>query len=146
MKITFRKDISLMDNEIIICANKSSPAIEAIINQLSDSIATKKLKGRHGDDLFLLDFTDIYSFRIEDRILYAYTENKAYTVSAKLYEIKSQTPNNFIQISKSEIINSDYIHYLELGTNGIIKINFINTAFTHSSRRYLKNIKEHLNL
>lgn len=145
MKITFRKDPSLNTDEIEVRAKEDSPEIQSLIEQLSRQ-SPKKIKGRYNDEIFLLDIVDIYSFRIEDRTLYAYTNHQHYAVQSKLYEINEQSPHNFIQISKSEIINIDYIHHLELGKNGIIKIIFTNNDFTYSSRRYLKQIKEHLNL
>ena len=54
-------------------------------------------------------------------------------------------PNNK-DISKSEIINVDYINYLQLNRNGTIEIKFKNNDFTYSSRRYLKIMKEALKL
>lgn len=145
MKITFRKDSSLNTDEIEIRAKEDRPEIQSLIEELSHQ-SPKKINGRYNGEIFLLDLVDIYSFKIQDRKMYAYTVDKKYAVQAKLYEIETMSPQNFIQISKSEIINIDYIHHLELGKNGIIKIIFTNHDFTHSSRRYLKQIKEHLNL
>ncbi|MDO5515528.1 MAG: LytTR family DNA-binding domain-containing protein, partial [Staphylococcus xylosus] len=50
------------------------------------------------------------------------------------------------QISKSEIININYIDHLKLNKNGTIEIRFTNNDFTYSSRRYLPLIKEALKL
>ncbi|WP_329618719.1 LytTR family DNA-binding domain-containing protein [Staphylococcus equorum] len=49
-------------------------------------------------------------------------------------------------MSKSEIINIDYIDHLKLNKNGTIEIRFSNDDFTYSSRRYLSIIKEALKL
>ena len=145
MKVTFKRDPSLKKDEVEIRAQVDSPEIQSLIRELSKRTA-KKVKGRHNDEVFLISLVDIYSFRIEDRRLYAYTVDKKYAIQAKLYEVEALSTQNFIQISKSEIINLEYIHHLELGKNGIIKIIFNNNDFTHSSRRYLKQIKEQLNL
>ena len=145
MKITFKRDPSLKKDEVEIRAQADSPEIQSLIRELSKRIS-KKVKGRYNDEISLIDLVDIYSFRIEDRRLYAYTIHKKYAIQAKLYEVEALSTHNFIQISKSEVINIDFIHHLELGKNGIIKIIFTNNDFTHSSRRYLKQIKEQLNL
>lgn len=146
MKITFRKDTALNNDEIEIHANARTKEIDHLLSQLEKEIKHRKISAKIDDEIHLLNISDIYTFRIEDRILYAYTNHNRYTVQKKLYEIKEQTDDSFIQVSKSEIINSDYIHHLELEKNGIIKIYFNNDDFTHSSRRYLKHIKESLNL
>ncbi len=145
MKITFKRDPSLKQDEVEIRAQADSSEIQSLIRELSKR-TSKKVKGRHNDEVFLISLVDIYSFRIEDRRLYVYTIHKKYVIQAKLYEVEALSTHNFIQISKSEIINIDFIHHFELGKNGIIKIIFSNNDFTHSSRRYLKQIKEQLNL
>lgn len=146
MKIIFKINSSLPKDEVEIQANQRTPEIDQLIDHLSHQDHLHTIKAKHNDEIFILDFSDIYTFRIEDRILYAQTEHQTYTIPQKLYEVKSQATRHFIQISKSEIINDRHIHHLELEKNGIIKIHFTNQTFTHSSRRYLKQIKEHLNL
>ncbi|PTI70268.1 LytTR family transcriptional regulator DNA-binding domain-containing protein [Staphylococcus succinus] len=54
--------------------------------------------------------------------------------------------HHFIKISKSEIINIHYLDHLSMTTTGQIKIFFKNDIVTYSSRRYLKSIKERLEL
>ena len=141
MKVTFK--------EVIAQRRSRNPyqadVLKSIINKRTIKRTAKKVRV----DImmkFSHSLVDIYSFRIEDRRLYAYTVDKKYAIQAKLYEVEALSTQNFIQISKSEIINIEYIHHLELGKNGIIKIIFNNNDFTHSSRRYLKQIKEQLNL
>lgn len=74
------------------------------------------------------------------------TTDKQFTMNQRLYEIKSQLNTYFLQISKSEIININYIDYLKLNKNGTIEVRFTNSDFTYSSRRYLPLIKEALKL
>lgn len=83
---------------------------------------------------------------MENKILTIYTWNQHFTLNERLYTIKKQLSSNFLQISKSEIINIDYIDHLKLNKNGTIEIRFSNDDFTYSSRRYLSIIKEALKL
>lgn len=55
-------------------------------------------------------------------------------------------PPHFLQISQSEVVNLDQIKHLELTTNGLVLIHFLDDDQTYSSRRYLKTIKEVLGL
>ncbi|MDW3785062.1 LytTR family DNA-binding domain-containing protein [Staphylococcus saprophyticus] len=74
------------------------------------------------------------------------TAQRQYTMNQRLYEIKAQLNHSFLQISKSEIINVNFIDYLTLNKNGTIEIRFTDQSFTYSSRRYLPLIKEALKL
>ena len=64
----------------------------------------------------------------------------------RLYQASEILPASFIQISQSEIVNIDAISHLKLTSNGLIEIYLKNESFTYSSRRYLKTIKEKLEL
>jgi len=64
----------------------------------------------------------------------------------RLYQVLDILPTTFIQISQSEIVNIDSISHLKLTPNGLVEIFLKNESFTYSSRRYLKTIKEKLEL
>ena len=63
-----------------------------------------------------------------------------------LYQLLQVLPDYFLQISQSEIINISYISHLKLTPNGLVQIFLKNGDMTYSSRRYLKAIKEKLEL
>ncbi len=74
------------------------------------------------------------------------TASQTYNIDLRLYQVLEILPTNFIQISQSEIINIDSISHLKLTPNGLVEIFLKNQSFTYSSRRYLKTIKEKLEL
>jgi len=63
-----------------------------------------------------------------------------------LYQVLELLPADFLQISQSEIINTKQIDHLKLTGSGLIQITLKNGQITYSSRRYLKVIKEKLQL
>lgn len=72
--------------------------------------------------------------------------NKSLKLDHRLYQIEEIVSSVFVRISKSEIINLDYIDHLKLETNGMVQLIMKNGNTTYASRRYLKTIKERLSL
>ena len=146
MDLEIIHDNDLSKGKVVIQSHKHTeqlPEIIAYIKQLSQN---KLFPGKYDDDVYYIKPQDIISFRIENKILTIVMPDRQYTSAQRLYEVKSQTSTQFLQISKSEIININYIDYLKLNKNGTIEIRFTNNDFTYSSRRYLPLIKEALKL
>ncbi|WP_050270321.1 LytTR family DNA-binding domain-containing protein, partial [Streptococcus pneumoniae] len=99
-----------------------------------------KIKGKIDDQVYLVEIGKIQRFYIENR------KSQTYSIDLRLYQVLKLLPSNFIQISQSEIINIDSISHLKLTPNGLVEIFLKNESFTYSSRRYLKTIKEKLEL
>lgn len=146
MKVKLVYNQSLAEDEIILHAHKDATNLTDIvetIQQLSQSIL---FPGKYNETIYYLKQQDIICFRIENKVLNVITAQRKYTMNQRLYEIKSQLDHRFLQISKSEIINVNYIDHLKLNKNGTIEIRFTDQSFTYSSRRYLPLIKEALKL
>ncbi|NWK84980.1 LytTR family transcriptional regulator [Staphylococcus sp. GSSP0090] len=146
MKVKLVYNQSLAEDEIILHAHKDATNLTDIvetIQQLSQSIL---FPGKYNETIYYLKQQDIICFRIENKVLNIITAQRKYTMNQRLYEIKSQLDHRFLQISKSEIINVNYIDHLKLNKNGTIEIRFTDQSFTYSSRRYLPLIKEALKL
>lgn len=146
MKVTIKYNDTLSEDELIIQANSQLQDLSDITNIIEQKYSPNIFKGKKNEQIHLIRQQDIFCFRIENKVLYFYTTKEKYSLNDRLYSVKEKLTLNFLQISKSEIINIDYINYLQLNRNGIIEINFKNDDFTYSSRRYLKIIKEVLKL
>lgn len=146
MKVTIEYNNNLSEDEMIIQANPQIQDLSAITNVIEQRYSTSIFRGKKNEKIYFIRQPDIVCFRIENKVLYFYTATEKYSLNSRLYSVKKQLTANFLQISKSEIINVDYINYLQLNRNGTIEIKFKNNDFTYSSRRYLKIIKEALKL
>ncbi|PTJ62444.1 LytTR family DNA-binding domain-containing protein [Staphylococcus saprophyticus] len=146
MKVTIEYNNNLSEDEMIIQANPQIQDLSAITNIIEQRYSTSIFRGKKNEQIYFIRQQDIVCFRIENKVLYFYTATEKYSLNSRLYSVKKQLTANFLQISKSEIINVDYINYLQLNRNGTIEIKFKNNDFTYSSRRYLKIIKEALKL
>ena len=112
----------------------------------SFKVSSRTIKGKIDDQVYLVKIGKIQRFYIENRKVLAETASQTYTIDLRLYQVLELLPSNFIQISQSEIVNIDSISHLKLTPNGLVEIFLKNESFTYSSRRYLKTIKEKLEL
>ena len=106
-----------------------------------------KITAFSGDDVEILDYRDILRFYGLDNKIYLDTMNNTYTTRLRLYQLEDRLPKKqFIKISRSEIVNLDYVKSLDLSFSGTIALELKNGQVTYVSRRSLKNFKEALGL
>ncbi|MGT2742679.1 LytTR family DNA-binding domain-containing protein [Streptococcus plurextorum] len=147
MKVKLTIDSNVVEDIVHIEAKEKTTKIESLltfINNLGNK--PDKLTLKREDDIYKVAVKDIYNFVIENRVVMVKTAHQTYKTSLRLYQIAQQLPEEFIQISQSEIVNLNALDHLELTTNGLVKIYLKNQEVTYSSRRYLKKIKEVLGL
>ena len=77
----------------------------------------------------------------------AQTEEGEWEVHLRLYELEEVLDRRrFVRISNSEIINLDRVTAVDLSVTGTIKMTLDGTTECYVSRRYVKKIKETLQL
>ena len=146
MKVRLDIDQQYAEEQIIIEAPTLSPRVQKVQNFVQSLDQKETLKGKFQDQVFLIEIQKIQRIYIENRKVLAEMGNRTYTLDIRLYQAVEILPASFIQISQSEIVNIDAISHLKLTSNGLIEIYLKNDSFTYSSRRYLKAIKEKLEL
>ena len=146
MKIRLDIDAQYTEEQIILeapCLSKNIQKVQDFVQSLDQK---ETIKGKFQDQLYLIQISKIQRIYIENRKVLAETDQQTYTLDIRLYQAADILPASFIQISQSEIVNIDAISHLKLTSNGLIEIYLKNDSFTYSSRRYLKTIKEKLEL
>ena len=146
MKVKLDIDQQYAEEQIIIEAPTLSPRVQKVQDFVQSLDQKETLKGKFQDQVFLIEIQKIQRIYIENRKVIAETGNRTYSLDIRLYQAVEILPASFIQISQSEIVNIDAISHLKLTSNGLIEIYLKNDSFTYSSRRYLKAIKEKLEL
>ena len=146
MKVRLDIDKQYAEEQIIIEAPTLSPRVQKVKDFVQSLDQKETLKGKFQDQVFLIEIQKIQRIYIENRKVLAETGSRTYTLDIRLYQAVEILPAPFIQISQSEIVNIDAISHLKLTSNGLIEIYLKNDSFTYSSRRYLKAIKEKLEL
>lgn len=146
MKVKLDIDKRYAEEQIIIEAPTLSPRVQKVQDFVQSLEQKETLKGKRENQVYLVEIHKIQRIYIENRKVLAETDTQTYTLDIRLYQVVEILPASFIQISQSEIINIDFISHLKLTPNGLIEIYLKNDSFTYSSRRYLKAIKEKLEL
>ena len=146
MKVRLDIDKQYAEEQIIIEEPTLSPRVQKVKDFVQSLDQKETLKGKFQDQVFLIEIQKIQRIYIENRKVLAETGNRIYALDIRLYQAVEILPASFVQISQSEIVNIDAISHLKLTSNGLIEIYLKNDSFTYSSRRYLKAIKEKLEL
>lgn len=146
MKVKLDIDQQYTEEQMIIEAPTLSSKVQKVQDFVQSLDQKETIKGKFQDQVYLIQISKIQRIYIENRKVLAETNQQTYALDIRLYQAVDILPTSFIQISQSEIVNIDAISHLKLTSNGLIEIYLKNDSFTYSSRRYLKAIKEKLEL
>lgn len=146
MKVEIIIDESLDENKVTIYAKKYSKDIENIRDMLTDRLLDK-IVAFYDKEIFILSFDEIIRIFAQDKEVFVKTNNKTYKVRLTLTELEKRLDKKkFIRISRSEIVNIDYIKRLDLSFIGTIAVELTNDEVSYVSRRRLKDFKKILGL
>ena len=146
MKVQLHIDEKFSEEKVIIEAPALSDAIQQLMKFAQQLGKNKVIRAKKEEEIYLLDTAEIQRVYIENRQVWAETATGNYLLGLPLYQVLELLPTDFLQISQSEIINIKHIDHLKLTGSGLIQIAMKNGQITYSSRRYLKVIKEKLQL
>lgn len=146
MKVEVIIDESLDENKVTIYAKKYSKDIENIRDMLTDRLLDK-IVAFYDKEIFILSFDEIIRIFAQDGDVFVKTNNKIYKVRLTLTELEKRLDKKkFIRISRSEIVNLDYVKRLDLSFTGTIAVELANNEVSYVSRRRLKDFKKILGL
>lgn len=94
-----------------------------------------------------LEFKKIIRFYTENKYVFCNTTSQGdFKVKMRIYQLVKQLPEQFIQVSSSEIVNFNFVDHLEMSSAGTIIIRLNNNQTALVSRRFVKELKRRLNL
>ena len=146
MKVELQIKETYKEEKLIVQTPQPTEKVQRVIEFAENLDQKETIKGKIDDQVYLIKVSKIQRFYIENRKVLAETSSQTYSIDLRLYQVLEILPTTFIQISQSEIVNIVAISHLKLTPNGLIEIFLKNESFTYSSRRYLKTIKEKLEL
>lgn len=146
MKVEIIIDETLEETNIKIYTNKYTEQIDEIKNNLlknsKDLISVFK-----DDDVYVINNNEIIRAYAEEKNVYIETIENLYKTRLKIYELEERlNSNKFIKISRSEIVNLDFVKRLDLSFIGTIAVELKNGKVSYVSRRNLKNFKNAIGL
>ena len=145
MKIEVKLDGNCSETRVIIIAEKMTDEVTALMQRLSQD-APQSIVGFDGDDVSLLEPTDIVRIYAAVGKVFAVTDKKEYVLRLRLYEAEERLSGPFVRISNSEIINVRKAKKFDLSTVGTICVSLSNGDISFVSRRYVTKIKKTLGI
>ena len=126
----------------VIYVDEITDEIQKIMESFSRPITALQ----NEDNLVVLQPEEIYMVRVEagDTILFG--KCSKYRSRKRLYELEKQLGNQFMQISKSTLVNLSYLESIEAGFNGTLLLKLKNGCKDYVSRKYLPEFKKYLGL
>ena len=100
----------------------------------------------HEEKLIILQPEDIFMVRVEDGDTILYGARQKYRSRKRLYELSIQLGKQFMQISKSTLVNLSYLDSIEPGLGGTMLLKLKNGCKDYVSRKYLPDFKRYLGL
>ncbi len=146
-KVKVNIDISAEYKEpyAVIHTDKVTDEIQRMIDVFSNS-ETPVTALQNEEDIVVLQPREIYMVRVEDGDTVIYGARQKYRSRKRLYELAQQLGKQFMQISKTTLINLSYMDSIEPGFSGTLLLKLKNGDKDYVSRKYLPEFKKYLGL
>lgn len=146
MEVEIRVEPGRKEPKVVILAGEESEELRRLANSLAD-LSLSPVPVSRGEERLLLSQMEFLRFYTDGKGVSAQTAEGSCTVHLRLYELEKRLDAaRFVRISNSEIINLDRVTAVDLSLAGTICMTLDGTVKAYVSRRYVKKIKETLNL
>jgi two-component system LytT family response regulator len=93
------------------------------LNQQAKAEYLERIASRLGDRLWFLDLKDVTHLYAEDKLTYAVSKSKAYTIDYTIAELEEKlNPKKFCRIHRGKIVNLDWIKDVTLLPGGALNV------------------------
>ncbi|WP_455543539.1 LytTR family DNA-binding domain-containing protein [Intestinibacter sp.] len=143
MKIRIEVDANIKEDEVIIKCKQLNDDVTDIQKALTDILSKKiQIIFYKDNSEYYIPVSKILFFETDESSINAHTVDSIYQVKYKLYELEDILPNNFMRVSKSTILNIDYIYSITKNLTSSSIVKFQNThKKVYVSRHYYKLLK-----
>lgn len=147
MKIRFCSVPGQIEPELTLTAGELTPQLEQLLRRLEQECHAP-IPGWQGDKVTPLEHYDLVRCATAGQKVLAQTrDGQEYVLRLHLYELEALLdPARFVRISNGEIVNLKMVTALDLSLSGTIKMTLTGGVTAYVSRRYVKKIKQALNL
>ena len=145
MKVSIDLSAEYKEPYAVIHTDKVTDEITRFIDLFSSN-ETPVTALQNEEEIVVLQPKEIYMVRIEGGDTVIYGEKQKYRSRKRLYELAEQLGKQFMQISKTTLINLNYIDRIEPGFSGTLLMKLKNGNKDYVSRKYLPEFKRYLGL
>lgn len=145
MKVSVALSTEYKEPYAIIYTDRMTDEIQRVIDgfSLNESPVTAL---QNEKNIIILLPKEIYMVRVENGDTVIYGKDRSYRSRKRLYELEQQLGKQFMQISKSTLVNLSYMDSVESGFSGTLLLKLKNGCKDYVSRRYLPQFKKYLGL
>ncbi len=146
MRIKIEIEEGLPEEEVIIRCPVLNDSVVNLQNYISKLGNGKRcLTLTSGETEYYIPIQEVYFFETEGRDIRAHTADKIFICGYKLYELEEMLPGSFMRVSKSMIVNLDYIYSITRNLTASSEIEFLGSRKKALvSRAYYKALTERL--
>ena len=145
MKVNIDISAEYKEPFAVIHTDKVTDEIRRMIDIFSNS-DTPITALQNEEDIVVLQPKDIYMVRVENGDTVIYGAKQKYRSRKRLYELADQLGKQFMQISKTTLINLSCMDSIEPGFSGTLLLKLKNGDKDYVSRKYLPEFKKYLGL
>ena len=145
MKVNIDISAEYKEPYAVIHTDKVTEEIQRLIDIFSTS-ETPVTALQNEEDIVVLQPKEIYMVRVENGDTVIYGAKQKYRSRKRLYELAQQLGKQFMQISKTTLINLSYMDSIEPGFSGTLLLKLKNGDKDYVSRKYLPEFKKYLGL
>ncbi|MBR3247169.1 MAG: LytTR family transcriptional regulator [Clostridiales bacterium] len=145
MKVNIDISAEYREPFAVIHTDKVTDEIQRMIDVFSSS-ETPVTAFQNEEDIVVLQPNEIYMVRVEDGDTMIYGARDRYRSRKRLYELAQQLGKQFMQISKTTLVNLSYMDSIEPGFSGTLLLKLKNGSKDYVSRKYLPEFKKYLGL
>ena len=144
-----------MNAQIKIISGLEEPYVEIYTSDITDDIqnllslikaSSNIVTAQQDERTIVLKERDIYMIRVENEKTIIYCKEKKYYSKKRLYELENILKHSFMKISKTALVNLQYIDGVEASFGGTMLLILKNGCKDYVSRKYLPSFKEYLGL
>lgn len=146
MKVKIEIDSGLDETEVVIRCSRLDDSVINLQNSITEQGGSSRCISLHrGETSYYVPVEEIYFFETEGKIIHAHTADKMFDTGFKLYELEEMLPAGFMRISKSTIVNLDYIYSITRNLTASSVVEFAGSKKTVLvSRAYYKALVDRL--
>lgn len=146
MKVSVELSVEYKEPYVVIYADEVTDEIQRVLELLRDQKEAFITALEKEENIVILQPKEIYMVRVEAGETIIFGEKQKFRSRKRLYELEQQLGRQFMQISKSTLVNLSYMDSIEAGFNGTLLLKLKNGCKDYVSRTYLPKFKKYLGL
>lgn len=146
VKVKIEVSTAVTEPYAVIHTDRITEEISQAAALLESGIPKDVITVMDSERIIVLHLDEIYMVRVENEKTIVYTKKEKYHSSKRLYELETLLGNGFMRISKSVLVNLDYLGCVEPSFGGVMLLVLKNGCKDYISRKYLPAFKKYLGI